>query len=305
MDFENWGKRQVIALVGFMLLIFSIPLGMILVKNYQIFNSGAAAPGPHPTPGPRQTATTPQEVPVTSPVGELEKYLSTASAQPSSAPSPIPSPASIPAVSFGPTLNLKVSLEGRPSNKQAVKAFVGIAPGATSSAQPKFLLSFMVDFPDSGEFDGLSLAGLDRSSVYTAYIKGPSHIDSASTFTIGPAAANLNNGQPLTLLAGDLNEDNTVNSADYSIAKSLLGKKTTDADFNPRADFNGDGVINILDLAYITKNFGKTGSSGVWYSPIPAASSSAIPAGGPTIPAGGISTDSAAPAGGGYWIWIP
>lgn len=289
MDIGNWSKGQVAAFIGFILLIFSIPLGTILVKQSQIFNSGAAGPTTKPTPNANKTATTPKEVPATSPVGELEKYLSTSSTN----ISPVPS------LSFGPTLNIKINIEGRPQGKQSTKAFVGIAPGATSSAQPKFLLSFTVDFPDSGSFDGLSLAGLDRTSIYTAYIKGPSQIDSAATFSLGPAATSLNGGQPITLLSGDLNDDNTINAADYSIAKALLGKKASDPEFNARVDFNQDGVINAFDLSYITKNLGKTGNSGTWYSPAPTASSSAIPSTTPT-PATGSTMQT-----GGYWILIP
>lgn len=296
MDIGNWSKGQVAAFIVFVLLIFSIPLGTILVKQSQIFNSGAAGPT-KPTPSANKTATIPKEVPAISPVGELEKYLSSSSANTS--PTTSPTPTNAPSLSFGPTLNIKINIEGRPQGKQSTKAFVGIAPGATASAQPKFLLSFTVDFPDSGSFDGLSLAGLDRTSIYTAYIKGPSQIDSAATFSLGPAATSLNEGQPITLLSGDLNDDNTINAADYIIAKALLGKKASDPEFNIRVDFNQDGMINAFDLSYITKNFGKTGNSGTWYSPAPTASSSAIPSTTPT-PATGSTMQT-----GGYWILIP
>ncbi len=304
MDFENWGRKQTVVLIGFLILVFSIPLGMLLVKQSQIFGSKAA--GPQITPIIPSVATTAQEVPATSPVGSLEKYLSTAAA--AVAPTPTPTPAATSALSFGPTLNFKISVEGRTDGKEALSdVFVGIAAGATSSARPNFLLSFTVNIPDSGEYGGLSLAGLDTSSIYTAYIKGPGQIDSASTFSIGPAVTNLNGGQPITLLSGDLNEDNTINTADYDIVKGLLGKKTGDADFNPRADFNNDGVINTMDLAYVIRNFGKTGVSGPWYSPIPSppvSTSSATPAGGALSPMESTSTGSAT-SGGGYWVWVP
>lgn len=300
-------RNQIIALVGFLILVAAIPFGMLLVKQSQIFSSKAA--GPQVAPIIPQVATTPKEVPATSPMGALEKYLSTAAATIAPSATPTPAPASTAAVSFGPTLDFTINIEGRPNGHEAINnIFVGIAPGATSSARPNFLLSFTVNVGDSGKYSGLSLAGLDPSSIYTAYIKGPGQIDSAATFSLGPAVTKLNGGQPITLLSGDVNDDDTVNTADYGIVKGLLGKKTGDPDFNPRADFNGDGIINILDLAYITKNFGKTGVSGPWYSPVPTppplATSSANPAGAALNPQESTSTDSGTPAHG-YWVWVP
>lgn len=302
---DRWSKGQIAAFIGFIIVIFSIPLGFYLVRQRQDLNSNAAAPKVvKPTP-----VTKPKEVPATSPLDELDKLSSSAAASLTAALTPTPSPTpaiGVSNVNFGPTLDFKITTEGRPEGKQASKVFVGIAPGATVSAQPKFLLSFTVDVPDSGLFSGLSLAGLDQSSIYTAYIKGPGQIDNAATFSISPATTNLNGGQPLTLLSGDLNEDNTINSADYAIAKSQMGKTSADKDFNSRADFNGDGVINNLDVAFVIKNFGKTGISGTWYSPIPPASSSATPAASASgSPTDNIIPDTASSSAGGYWLWVP
>jgi beta-lactam-binding protein with PASTA domain len=50
-------------------------------------------------------------------------------------------------------------------------------------------------------------------------------------------------------LVGDLNGDGAVNCADLAIIKAAFGKKTGQAGFDPRADINKDGVVNILDLS--------------------------------------------------------
>lgn len=273
-------KAQVFTVVGFIILLLFIPLAFTLIKQRQDM-------GTKTNLAPSQVTSPPKEVPGTSPLQSLNKLLeSTPTATP-------PINTDNLTVSFGPTLSLNVNFEGRASGKQKGKVFVGIAKGQPTTS-PKYLISFNIDIPTTGNFSGLSLAGLDNNTAYTAYIKGQAQIDVASIFTVGAGNVNLNNGQPVLLPSGDLNEDNIVNSADYTIAKSLYGKKTGSPGWNEWADFNGDGMINNLDLGYIIKNFGKTGASGAWYSPIPLVPSPTI-----TGQAGGPNPS------GGYWLWMP
>lgn len=51
----------------------------------------------------------------------------------------------------------------------------------------------------------------------------------------------------------DLNGDTAVNCADVSLVKAAMGKKIGDAGFNALADLNSDNVINIRDLAMISR----------------------------------------------------
>lgn len=196
--------------------------------------------------------------------------------------------------SFGPTLNLKVALEGRPAGNQKDKLFVGIVEGSQVGLNPKFLLSFTIDLPLSGEFSGLSLAGLTSGNSYSALLKGSAQIATASAFVMGPTVTNLNAGQAITLTTGDLNEDNSINSGDYSIIQKVNGSTPQSSNWNENADFNKDGIINIFDIAIITKNFGKIGDSGPWTSPIPKEASKS---------AGLVYPPNSAT--GGYWIWLP
>lgn len=194
---------------------------------------------------------------------------------------------------FGPTLNLKLILEGRPHGKMASKIFVGIVDGTISSQTPKYILSFYIDLPDSGLFEGLSLAGLNAGTTYSAVLKGPAQIATSSAFAMSPTITNLNNGKSLTLLSGDLNEDNTISSADYSLAREAFGSNSSSANWNPNIDFNLDGIINSADLAIILKNMTKTGSAGVWGS-TPATKSASLEPESPSI---------GSPSG--YWLWVP
>ncbi len=213
---------------------------------------------------------------------------------PSSTPTPT---TSVPQISFGPSLSLLINIEGRPTNKNAAKVFVGLASGAISQS-PTYIISYSVDFPDTGIFNNLSLAGLTQGSTYTAYLKGPAQITSAATFVMGPDKVSLNNSQSLTLITGDLNDDNVINTADYAIIKNLYNTTTKSSNWNERADFNLDGVINNLDVGYVIKNYGKTGLSGTWYSTPPSATQS-----GSLQPNMGAPEQDSSRCG--YWLWIP
>jgi hypothetical protein len=52
---------------------------------------------------------------------------------------------------------------------------------------------------------------------------------------------------------GDLNGDGLVNCADIRIIRNSWNKRTGQIGFDPRADYNRDGVVNIFDLAAVSK----------------------------------------------------
>lgn len=277
----------------YIFIILSIPVGAYLASQAQIFKSKAS----------EKTNTTIVKSSPKSATSSAKELLSASQTKLLDNPNPtsIPAPASSSptvATSFGPTLSLQAILEGRPVNNQASKLFVGIVEGALS-ANPKFLLSFTVDLPATGSYKNLSLAGLQSGNQYTALLKGATQIATASAFIMSPTVTNLNNGQPLDLLTGDLNEDNIIDSADLSIIQKASGSTSASSNWNENADFNKDGIVNTFDLAIISKNMGQIGASGTWTSPIPKAETlSAYPV--------GSAKDNPVPDGaGGYWLWIP
>lgn len=214
---------------------------------------------------------------------------------PSTEPSPIPTSSTTLPTSYGPTLAFKIALEGRPKANQSTRLFVGIAEG-TLTTNPKFVLNFTVDVPAPGEYSGLSLAGLNPGSQYTALLKGSAQIASSVAFTMSPAVSNLNEGQEISLMSGDLNDDNVINSADYTIVQKAYGATPSSPKWNETADFNKDGVINLFDIAILNKNMNQAGITGAWTSPIPTVST---PSASLTAPVG--SPDNQ----GGYWLWLP
>lgn len=280
--------KQRLLLGIFIFVILSIPVGAYLVSQNQTLQSGAKEEQKTKKP---PVSVTPK--PTAAPV----KTLPGPASSPSPSPSPSPSEPTIP-TSYGPTLSLKIALEGRSPDNQATKLFVGILEGALT-VNPKFLLSFTVDLPASGVYSNLSLAGLDSGSNYTALLKGSAQIATSSAFVMSPNVTNLNSGQTLNMLSGDLNDDNVVNSADYSIAKKAINATNKTSNWNENADLNKDGVINNFDLAIIAKNMGLAGASGAWTSPLPKTATSSADLNTPAV--GGYLPDGTA----GYWIWVP
>lgn len=280
--FSTVKERLILGVYIFILI--SIPIGSYLASERT--NTKVAAKQV------KETTTITKPLPTFTP-GEQSKKLSLSTeTQKSYGSTGDLSSSSSAEVTFSSTMNFKVILEGRPAANQAAKMFVGIMEGALQ-ANPKYLLMFNVDLPASGEFKGLSLAGLNSGSSYTAVIKGPSQIATSSAFVATPTVTNLNDGQPLILLSGDLNEDNTINNADYAIATTSFKATPSSPNWNENADLNKDGIINSIDLSIIAKNFGKGGATGSWSSQIP---KPATNSGSVNTPIGGS---------GGYWFWIP
>lgn len=270
--------KQKILLGCFVVLILAIPTGAYFLSQRQTtqLESKPTSPVTKPPPSPS---------PVSFDNDQSKK------SQPTSTSSGT--------ISFGPTINLKLILEGRPPQNQTAKVFIGISEGATESAKPKYLLTFSIDLPADGVFNGLSLAGLSAGNNYFAVIKGSAQLATASAFAMSPSVTSLNNGKPLQLLTGDLNEDNAINSADFAIIKSTYGAIASSPNWNENNDFNKDGIINIVDVGFVLKNFGLIGGSGLW---------SSTPGGAPQTlneaSSLGVATPSATPSGG-YWMWIP
>ncbi|MBI2595376.1 hypothetical protein HYW46_01415 [Candidatus Daviesbacteria bacterium] len=286
--FSSVGQKIVVGII--LLLIVLIPTGSLLLA--QRFKT---QDNPNPTPLPK-IQPSPKEVPKTTPLDDLKKSLE---GSPSKA-TPEPSSSSTPQVFFGPTLNFKISIEGRPKNSQAAKTFLGIAAGMPTT-NPQYLLSFTVDIPATGGYSGLSLAGLTQGSTYTAYLKGPAQLASASAFLVKPTVSDLGT---LNLITGDLNEDNVINSADFAVAKNAYGTNPLSAKWNSNVDFNLDKIINGFDLGIIIKNLGKTGNSGVWGSIVATGSASLQPSIG--SPDESSATPKPPPGSkGGYWMWVP
>ncbi len=283
--FSTFKQRLLLGL--FILFILSIPVGAYLISQTQTYKSSASEQ--------KQKLPVTSAKPTTSPAKKLLSVSETNLHENTPSEQTTPESSTTIATQVGPTLSLKAKLEGRPEGNQLTRLFIGIMEGSLT-ANPKFLLNFTVDLPATGIFSNLSLAGLNPGTKYTALLKGSAQIATSSAFIMSPTVTNLNDGQALPLASGDLNDDNVINTADYSIAQRAFGAIPTSSNWNDNIDLNKDGVVNVIDLSIIRKNLGSVGASGTWTSPLPNIVTKSVE----------INTPIGSPnQSQGYWIWVP
>lgn len=95
----------------------------------------------------------------------------------------------------------------------------------------------------------------------TATIQGkPDPSTAKTTWTLNFTADN-GIGTPATgstllhiVPAGDVTHDDVVDCNDVTLVKSAFGGKAGTSKYNGNADVNGDGIVNLLDLTYVTSH---------------------------------------------------
>ena len=60
--------------------------------------------------------------------------------------------------------------------------------------------------------------------------------------------------------AGDCNNDNVVNAADFTMLRGAFGKTAGQPLYDARTDISGDGVVNVVDFTLLRNNFGLSGA---------------------------------------------
>jgi len=115
--------------------------------------------------------------------------------------------------------------------------------------------------PEPGIGGGLVVGTVDPSGL-------------SATFTGVAALSTVVGLIPSGDVLGDLDGDGQVDCADIAIVRASFGKRVNESEFDSRADTNHDNVINIRDLAFVSRNL----ASGVVCRITP---TGAIPASGP------------------------
>jgi hypothetical protein len=93
---------------------------------------------------------------------------------------------------------------------------------------------------------------------YLWRVKNPRYLANSGSFNLTDAPTT-----PVEMgimRAGDTNNDNVVNIADFNILKSTFGKSAGQPGYDDRADFNGDSIVNIVDFTLLKGNFGQGGA---------------------------------------------
>jgi len=64
-------------------------------------------------------------------------------------------------------------------------------------------------------------------------------------------------GNIVVRLVGDVNGDGIVNMKDIALIARAFGSTPTSPNWNPAADLNGDGTVNMKDIALAARYFGR------------------------------------------------
>ena len=62
---------------------------------------------------------------------------------------------------------------------------------------------------------------------------------------------------PPAHVTGDINGDGRVDMKDIALVARAFGSTPTSPNWNPAADINGDGTVNMKDIALVARNFGQ------------------------------------------------
>jgi hypothetical protein len=161
---------------------------------------------------------------------------------------PVPPPALVGHVNWqGPP--------AQPSGRQQLPITLTLKSGATEINYPS-------QTTDPSGFFTVSVSGLS-SGVYDWRVKGPRFLASSGNLTLAGApqtSAEMNDPGCACQKAGDADNNNVVNSTDFTILKNTFGKSLGDPGYDPRADFSNDNVVNSTDFSILKGNFGLGGA---------------------------------------------
>lgn len=109
----------------------------------------------------------------------------------------------------------------------------------------------------------------DTTKAYTATIAIASNDPSRPTASValsgggsaGVAGPKIGVDATGKQIIGFLNEDSKVDLSDFFLFADVFGASATSANWNPAADFSGDGVVNLTDFFLFADDFGKTAVS--------------------------------------------
>jgi hypothetical protein len=77
---------------------------------------------------------------------------------------------------------------------------------------------------------------------------------------VGNVFFDVSNADFTIRLTGDLDGNGAVDCTDVSIVRAALGQRTGQPGFDARADINGDGIVDVRDLAFVSQRL-TTGTS--------------------------------------------
>jgi hypothetical protein len=97
------------------------------------------------------------------------------------------------------------------------------------------------------------------AGVYTWWAKGMSWLATSGSVTLtGAAVTRVEMGQQR---AGDVNEDNLVDIADFTRLRAAFGTSCGGTGYDAWSDFTGNCVVDVTDFTLLRGNFGQAGAT--------------------------------------------
>jgi hypothetical protein len=152
-------------------------------------------------------------------------------------PTPTPTATAAPSAA----LNVTVSLQGRSSSNLSLTVMrQGVSQTVTTDGNGAFVLS------------GLPLG------TQALYIKHSQTLAETVNLTLNAGSNTVAMG-PLRL--GDVNNDNLVSLADFSLLANAYNTATGDSGYSSSTDLNGDGQVSLMDFSLLAGNYQQAGAA--------------------------------------------
>ncbi|MEM7798449.1 MAG: hypothetical protein AAF633_04590, partial [Chloroflexota bacterium] len=145
-----------------------------------------------------------------------------------------------------------VNFEGYTDNSGEILSVRFFASGAST---PAYAFT-----PTTSDAQGTFLVSDIEPGDYSVEVKLSNSLQKALNMTIVSGSNSQDFG---TLLAGDSNNNNTVEISDFSILASSFNKSSGDVGYVDGADFTGDNIVNLGDFSLLANNFNTSGE-GTW-----------------------------------------
>jgi hypothetical protein len=173
-------------------------------------------------------------------------------------PSITPTPTTVPTPTMTPdpdktmALTVQVTLQGRGSAPSG-RWQTGLELRLLDPANGTTRYSYQATSNDAGE---AAFVGVQQG-LYDLHLRnGSSLTNMRRNVTLGAGTLDVDMG---TLIEGDGNRDEVINSLDFARLAAHYGSSQGEANYDAQEDYNGDGTVNALDFALLAANYGSTG----------------------------------------------
>lgn len=143
------------------------------------------------------------------------------------------------------TLFVNIQLTPTPPMPFTAPGLTVVLPFTTFKTPSSFVYLYRLDtgtgllVPAVG-VNGVNVVGVVNADGLSATFNGVSRLSTVVGFFA-------------TAVPGDLNGDGSVDCADMAIVKAAFGRRTGQLGFDPRADVNRNGIVDVNDLAAVSR----------------------------------------------------